>query len=523
MTPSDNAFVILHNGIVPGRKWRWARRLTQAVGLLALFLGPLLGGWQRLAQREFAAWRDSGSDLPTGLAALLPHGNATELIRHLDLFRGGGIAADYFSIALMDPVAGALALLSSHTTWRALLALALPVLIAILAGRVFCGWLCPFGVFARGMDRLLDRLPWRPRWQIPPRRPLRWLVLGSAIIASLLGVHLLLYLSLPYLLLQQAVYAGWLLGGGSAVLAVLLGLLLAGLLLGPTSYCATLCPTGAALSLMGRLRPLRLGMVAPSACGAHCNLCDEACWLHLDPASGDAGPDCDLCMRCVAACPRSNLRVTVSKTFHMDLATPLIWLTVLCSTLLLFAPPAAADAPQRKPHLLLEREQTLGAVTLALSVVDFTGVALDADARQPLEAVEVSLFLARGERGAADARGLLPRREVYRGPLTLQLKRTASHNTETVPFKAPNSPISTVERTIYRKRLNLHLLPGDHITLTPVPGWLDQPVTWTIPPTGAAGSPVISLPFFAAAAMIFSGALSLAFAFSTQRSRVLKA
>jgi ferredoxin-type protein NapH len=515
--------VILNNGMLPGRKWRWARRLTQAVGLFALFLGPLLGGWLRLAQRDLAAWRDSGSDLPPGLATLLPYGTATELIRHIDLFRGGGIAADYLSIPLMDPLAGALAMLSSHITWRALLALALPILIAVLAGRVFCGWLCPFGVFARGIDRLLDRLSWQPRWQIPSRRPMRWVVLGGAIIASLLGVHLLLYLSLPYLLLQQAVYAGWLLGGGSAVLAVLLGLLVAGLLLGPTSYCATLCPTGATLSLLGRLRPLRLGMAAPSACGAHCNLCNEACWLHLDPASGDAGPDCDLCMRCVATCPRSNLRVTVSKTFHTDMATPLIWLTVLCSTFLLIAPPATADAPMRKPRLLLEREHTQGAVTLSFSVVDFTGVTLDADARQPLEAIEVSLFLARGKRGAADARGLLPRREVYRGPLTLQLKHAASHDIKAVQFEAPTSPISTVERTIYRQRLNLRLVAGDHITLMPVTGWLEQPITWAIPSTGATGSPLISLQFFVAAAMIFGGVLSLAFAFSGQRDRILKA
>lgn len=516
MTPSNNAFVILNNGMLPGRKWRWARRLTQAIGLFALCLAPLLGGWLRLAQRDLAAWRDSGSDLPAGLAAWLPHGNITALIDRIDLLRGGGIAADYLSIPLMDPVAGTLALLTSHTTWRALLALALPVLIAILAGRVFCGWLCPFGVFARGIDHLLDRLPWRPRWQIPAQRPLRWALLGGAIIASLLGVHLLLYLSLPYLLLQQAVYAGWLLGGGSAVLAVLLGLLVAGLLLGPTSYCAALCPTGATLSLLGRLRPLRLGMAAPSVCGAHCHLCDEACWLHLDPASGDAGPDCDLCMRCVDACPRANLRVTLSKTY--DLATPCIWL-LLGSMLLSVAQPAAAETPMRKPRLLLEREHTQGAVTLALSVVDFSGVALDADARRPRDAVEISLFMARGERGAADARGVLARREVYRGPITLQLKRTTQYDIETLQFKAPTSPISTVERTIYRKRLNLHLVAGDHITLRQVPGWLDRPVTWTIPASGAAASPFMNLQFFAAAVMIFGGSLSLVFVFSVQRGR----
>jgi ferredoxin-type protein NapH len=445
------------------------------------------------------------------VSEVLPDGGAPAFINRPPALLGGGIAAEYVSIPLMDPVAGALALIHADGSWRAWVALALPVLLALVAGRVFCGWLCPFGVLARGLDRLLDLAPWRPRYRVPRRRPLRWLVLGGAIAASLMGVHLLLYLSLPYLLLQQSVYAMWLLGGGGAVLAVLLGLLVAGVIIGPTSYCAALCPTGAALSFLGRARPMQLTIAEPSACGRRCQLCDDACWLHLDPASGDAGPDCDLCMRCVAVCPRSNLRFKVGKT--AGAVWPILpLLVVACGFSVLLASPVTAEPPMRKPRLLLEREHTQGAVTLAISVVDFSGVALDADVQAPPDSAEVSLFLARGARGKADVRGVLPRREVYAGPLRLRLQRTGVTEAEILSFDAPTSPISTSERTIYRRRLHRPLAAGDAITLHPVRGWLEQPVTWIVPPTGSAASSIVGLQCFGAALLIFIGVLSLAFA-----------
>ena len=515
------AMTVFNHAVIPGRKWVWARRLTQAIGLFALFVGPLLAGWRRLGQSELAAWRDSGSTLPRVAIDALPGAEVGELVGRLNPFLGGGIAAEHVSIPLMDPVAGTLALMHAHVSWRSLVALALPVLVALIAGRIFCGWFCPFGVLVRFIDRQLDLLPWRPRLQIPSHRPLRWFVLGGSIIASLMGVHWLLYISLPYLLLQQTSYAIWLLGGGAAVLAVLLGLLAAGFIWGPTNYCATLCPTGAALSLLGRARPFRLAIAAPSACGNRCNLCNEVCWLHLDPASGHAGPDCDLCMRCVPICPRSNLRLTASKTVGV---AKLFLLIAMCGVVSLIAPSTAAGAPMRKPRLLMEREHVQGGVTLAISVVDFSGVSLDADAPEKLQGAEVSLFIARGEPGSADGKAELTRREVYAGALTLQLRRRGENESETLTFAAPTSPISTVERTIYRRRLERSIRQGDELILEPIPGWLAQPVTWVTPPRGASGSRWMQLQFFGAAVLIFMGLISLAFVFSgASETRLLPA
>ena len=297
------------------------------------------------------------------------------------------------------------------------------------------------------------------------------MLLIAATLASLIGVHWFLYLSLPYLLLQQASYAIWLLGGGGVVLALLLVFVVAGVFLGPTSYCATLCPTGAVLSLLGRAKPVNLYVDSLPSCGSHCGLCNEACWLALKPASGNAGPDCDLCTRCFDVCPRSNLRIGLGKARTVLRVFPF---TLFIGLQLSLALPAMGEAPQRTPRLLFESERMLAGVHTAISVVDLSGVALDADALDRLSGVEISVTLARGERQQADEDGLFPDRELYRGPLRLRIE-SAAEGTQYVDFLTPTSPISAPERTIYRRRLPLQLEVADQVILEPIEGWIREP------------------------------------------------
>ena len=511
--------------VAPGRGWRILRRLTQATMLLAILISPLLGGWQRLDRTHMATWERGGSELPADLAERLPLGAAARRAHSVNRLLGGGLAVEILGIPAADPVAGTFALLRAGVAPearqryvpKALLAVGLPVLLAMLAGRVFCGWFCPFGILARGLGKVLDRLHW-PRFRIPESRPVRWLVLVAAVGAGLVGSHLLLYLSLPHLLVQQTLYHAWLLGGGGAILGILLGLMIAATLFGPTTYCATVCPTGAALSALGRRRPVRLHIAQVQDCGLHCVQCDRACWLQLHPTTGDPGPDCDLCARCAGACPRSNLRIGLGRGRLKGSLNQGVARTALVLALALPFTAEAEDQPRLVLRGEIERQgDHRDPVTVAVSVVDLTEVRLGADSVQKQSGIELSVFIARGIRGPVDERGRLPPREVYDGPLVIHLETADGDEIQTLHLPAPNSPRSAPTRTLYRWKaledgFEGGLKSGDVVELRPISGWLAEPVSWQIPEPDLPRSAKVMVRAVLTATLAFSGLLSLALA-----------
>jgi ferredoxin-type protein NapH len=465
--------------------------LTASAALLAILIAPVLGGWQRMDRNYLAAWDGHGWDIPAWLLAVLPMGEAPARAHELNLLRGGGTGVEYFGLGMVDPVAGAMALSAggsdSPLVW---LAWGIPVLLAILAGRVFCGWLCPFGVLSRGLEWVLERLPFSPpRFDIPQRRWLRFVVLGGGLVGGAFTGLSLMYLFLPYLLVQSSVYSMWLMGGGGASVGALGGLLLAGVFFGPTAYCATLCPTGGALNLLGLRRPVHLTIVQPASCGAGCDLCDHACWLSLKPATGAPGPDCDLCGRCAEVCPKDNLGLAREPHLRASGRGASLLAALLAIVLGGLASPANASASspedpvwmRPRPKLVLEEARVVDDVDVWISVRDLNGVRRDADALDAETEIEISVYLGRGEPGAVDVRGKMsPREEIYTGPITLTVHSAASHPPAVARFERPNYPVSTPNRSIYRRAFELELAPGDRIVLDPVPGWTHGQTEWTV-------------------------------------------
>ncbi len=306
--------------------------------------------------------------------------------------------------------------------------------------------------------------------------------------------------------MQQSVYAAWLLGGGSVVLAVFGGLVLAGLVFGPTTYCAALCPTGAALGLVAHKRVVRLQIAEPASCGPKCENCDRACWLALDPASGDPGPDCDLCARCVQACPQQNLAIGLGRgPLKVTSAASIALMAVISLT----ATTAEAD-PRKKPTIVFDGERIVDDVTVAATIVDMTGVRLDADDAREESGVVLSVFIARGERGEADEAGVLPSREVYDGPLRVRID--GEDVRMRVDYDEPTSPLSTPRRSIFRRHLDIEVRAGDTVTVEPVEGWLAEPVRWTVPDPGVHPGAAKGALWFLAALLTFGGLLSLVYA-----------
>lgn len=491
--------------MIPGRKYRVLRRLAQAVGVLVLLVAPFMGGWQRLDRNNLASWDPHGWDLPPALLEMLPLGEMPTKIYEANEALGGGAVFSVGGVAAVDPLVGLVALSRGVPSWLLLIAWLLPMLLALFAGRAFCGWICPFGTLSRLTERLLNWLPWRPRpLRLPDRRPVRWVVLVLTVGLAVTVTQVALYMALPHVLMQQVAYGMWLMGGLGAAAGWLAALLVVGLLFGPTAWCASVCPTGAALSVPGRLRVFKIYLEDAARCGKGCDLCIRSCWQQLDPGSGDPGPDCDLCARCVPTCPTTNLRIGRAPKI-----TGLLLLLAALSPAL--APtPAYADA-QMQPKLLMDVPLHRGELEARASIIDRTKLRLDADDPRTLTGAEVTVFIVRGPLQGPSRFGKIPFRDVYRGPLALRIEAADGTVRFKKTFEKPTAPMSTPRRRLYRVIVPQVPLPGERLVVSPIEGWTTEALSWSIP-THTPASTRSFLTFFLGGLLVLGALLAFAFA-----------
>lgn len=225
-------------------------------------------------------------------------------------------SARVFGVDTADPLL--VASFAAHNGWvpsSLLIAVLLPVGMAVLLGKVFCSHLCPMRLLfelaqavGAGLARLGVELP---RYQ-PSVRIGGWVLLGGLLASASAGMGVWLFV-LPYVSLAAGIYYAVGAGAGVGLLIVAGGWFLVDLALAPGFFCRSLCPTGFLLENLGRWSLLRVARQGEKPCPRGCNVCQDACPYRLTPRERTHRPACDNCARCVTACPTKRLtrRLTI--------------------------------------------------------------------------------------------------------------------------------------------------------------------------------------------------------------------
>lgn len=200
------------------------------------------------------------------------------------------------------------------------------VLVGAAAGRLVCGWLCPFGL----VQDLLHRIPFAKKLRVLPGekwlRRLRYVVLAVfVILLPMFAVDAFgigkpwfceyicpsgtLMAGIPLVWANAALRAatGWLYRWKLAILAATV---LASVVLW-RPFCRYLCPLGA---IYGIFNPVSLYRyeVDQAAC-TKCGACQKACKMDIKIWEKPNSADCVRCGECKKACPHHALYSTAEK------------------------------------------------------------------------------------------------------------------------------------------------------------------------------------------------------------------
>ena len=225
------------------------------------------------------------------------------------------------------------------------------LIVAVLLGRMTCGWVCPFGF----VQEILGYVK-RKHLEISPRTHnemiyVKYVILGATLFVSLtvavtaaLGVgqnyknafgvfaqapfdvlspHDTLFAALPNIVYKavsaQSPYTDiGVIGSFSPLFWVrlfILALVLVFAFYTPRSWCRYLCPVGATLALMNRFSFLGLKREAVHCTKESCRSCVEVCPMKVPildlPWEKFTHPECIYCLECVDACTTKAIRPKV--------------------------------------------------------------------------------------------------------------------------------------------------------------------------------------------------------------------
>ena len=303
---------------MPHKMLPWIRRTLQTFIILILFLSPLFQLVRTFRQDPYPYPSSPAVETEWSRNFLINYDRwlRASLDPIYENVSGGPYTLKFFPVIFTEPLTVTVQAVNSvlhpqSWNWVFITTLIIALGIALLFGRVFCGYICPMSLIVSINLKIQRKLFGR---EIKAQAPAGTMFKNKVRVAYM-AVLLLLIITNPLVLqylLPPAIFqhsvSDYLLWGGWTLWAALFFGLIVFELSKPGYFCRYLCPTGIFLSVLGKLKVFRLKHDADMSCPKGCMLCMDECWLGLSPMARINDPRCDMCSRCLDHCPTGRIK-----------------------------------------------------------------------------------------------------------------------------------------------------------------------------------------------------------------------
>lgn len=207
------------------------------------------------------------------------------------------------------------------------------MLLTIVMGRWFCGWLCAFGAY-NDLIYFISRKVFKVKFKVNEKvdsilKYVKYVVLVFIIIVSWTMGSSILASTSPWDAFGQitdpsTIFSSLLIG------LILLVLITIGAFFIERFFCRYLCPLGAVFSIISRFSITKINK--PKADCGKCRACTNKCsmGLNLYKVDGVRGGDCINCLKCTEVCPRNNANANIlGQDVNQNLAGSVAMATML--------------------------------------------------------------------------------------------------------------------------------------------------------------------------------------------------
>lgn len=245
-------------------------------------------------------------------------------------------AFGYSTISAICPLGSIETLIASKTFIPAVfISLAVFLLISILFGRIFCGWMCPVPLFRKWFPKTAStqKISSKAVEEVPAKENLvasskkidtSYFVLGGALGSTFLFGFPVFCLICPVGLTFAVIVSVWRLiqfNEPTWSLMVFPAVLALELIFFRFT-CRKFCPLGALISLMSRVNLFFKPTIDTKSClkaskGVDCSVCKDACHEEIDlhePLTPQTLSRCTKCKDCSEACPMQAISFSFFKS-----------------------------------------------------------------------------------------------------------------------------------------------------------------------------------------------------------------